>query len=182
MAQAVCTVEDLSTSARNMIDVAIAVTTGRLHLDDPAVVFQRVLDDDATALGYFRHELAHQVAMFLMRMDPSVHAVYKEHELPEAEELGTPSLRLADPVHLVVYSERETAALRSLAHALDSSLVDGLGERCGPIAPGLIDIDIIDQAQARRVNASAGGFRPPPTMLASRWSEGTGNSNETQAL
>jgi hypothetical protein len=183
VAQAIIgTVEDLATSARNMVDGAIAVTTGRLHLDDPDDAFYRVLNNDEIALEYFRHELAHQVAMLLIRMDPRVIAVFKEHELPEAEEFGAPYLRFSDPVHLVVYSHRETAALRCLCNALDGSLVDVLSEYCGRIAPGLLHIDIINQAQARRVSASAGGFRPPPTMLVSRGSEGTGNFDETQAL
>jgi hypothetical protein len=180
--QTVGTVQDLVTSARNMVNVAIAVTTGRLHLDTPEEALQRLLSNDTFALDYFRHELAHQVAMLLLQMDSSVITVYKEHEIPEAEELGTPDLRLTDPVHLVVYSRRETAALRSLTSALDQSLVDVLSSYCGQVAPGLLNIDIIDEAQARRVTASAGGFHPPPTELASRSSEGTGYFDETEAL
>jgi hypothetical protein len=168
MAQTVGIVEDLTQSARNMVDGALAVTTGRLRLEDPEVALGRVVDNEATALEYFRHELAHQIAMLLLRMDSQVITVYKEHELPEAEEFGTPPLRLTDPIRLVVYSERETAALRSLVEALDQSLVDVLSGHCGNVPCGLIDVDIIDQAQARRVNASAGGFRPPPMELVSR--------------
>jgi hypothetical protein len=183
MAQMVGTVEDLSTATRNIVDGAVAVTTGRLHLDSPEEASARILNEDVTALEYFRHELAHQIAMLLLRMDSEVIAVYKEHEIPEAEEFGTPSLRLNDPIHLVVYSQRETAALRSLIEAVDRSLVDVLSERCGSIAPGLIHADIIDDGvQARRVNASAGGFRPPPTKLVSREIEGTGNFDESHAL
>lgn len=161
-------VEDLTRSTRNMVDGAIAVTTGRLHLDHPQDALERILANDLTALEYFRHELAHQVGMLLVRMDSDVATVYMEHELPEAEELGTPALRLTDPVHLVIRADRETAALRSLVRAIDSSIVDVLSEYCGRIAAGLILVDIIDQDQARRINASAGGFRPPATILVSR--------------
>jgi hypothetical protein len=168
MVQATSTIEDLARAAENMVAGAIAVTTGRLHLDDPWEAFERVRADDAPALEYFRHELAHQIAMVLTRMDPSVVEVYMEHELPEAEEFGTPHLRVNDPVHLVVYSERETAALRSLIDAIDRSIVEVLHGRELNVAPGLIRVDIIDQAQARRVNASAGGFRPPPVRLVSQ--------------
>jgi hypothetical protein len=168
MAQAVGVVEDLTLSTRNMVDGALAVTTGRLHLEDPEQAFERVVHNDVTALEYFRHELAHQIAMLLIQMDPQVVTVYKEHELPEAEEFGTPQLRLTDPIRLVVYSERETAALRSLVGALDQSITDVLSEHCGRVASGLIDVDIIDEVRARRVNASAGGFRPPPMELVSR--------------
>jgi hypothetical protein len=176
------TVQDLRASAKNMVDGAIAVTTGRLHLDRPADTLERIINNDSTALEYFRHELAHQIAVLLIQMDPSVGSVYKEHELPEAEELGTPMLNLGDPLFLVVYSRRETAALRSLASALDQSLVDVLSEFSGSIAPGLLHIDIIDEVRARRANARAGGFRPPPTKLVERSSKESGIFNETQAL
>jgi hypothetical protein len=166
--QTTTVVEDLARSVRNMVDGAVAVTTGRLHLDRPEHALERLLSDELTALEYFRHELAHQIGMLLIRMDSGVEAVYKEHELPEAEELGTPSLKLTDPVHLVVRADRETAALRSLVSAIDSSVVDVLSDYCGRIAPGLIHVDIINQAQARRVVGRAGGFRPPPTILVSR--------------
>ncbi|TVR73915.1 MAG: hypothetical protein EA415_06740 [Sphaerobacteraceae bacterium] len=161
-------VEDLSRASRNMLDGAIAVTTGRLHLESPSEALDQILENELSALEYFRHELAHQVGILLVRMDCSVTAVYKEHELPEAEELGTPALELTDPIYLVVRAERETAALRALVEAIDSSLVDALSAHCGRIAPGLIHVDIIDQAQARRVVERAGGFRPPPTILVSR--------------
>ncbi len=161
-------VEDLALSAGNMVDGAIAVSAGRLHLEDPSQALTLLIEHDATALEYFRHELSHQIAMALMRFDGSVQAVYKEHELPEAEEFGTPQLRINDPLYLVVYSERETVALRSLICALDRSLVDALSEHCGQMAPGLINAEIINPAHARRVYASAGGFRPPPVKLVSR--------------
>ncbi len=165
MIQQTAPVEDLTLAATNMVDGAIAVTTGRLHLDNPAEAFMRVRDNDVTALEYFRYELAHQIAMLSSGMDPTINAVYLEHELPEAEELGTPALRVTDPVHLVVYSEHQTAALRSLFEAIDRSLVDVFEQRGINAAPGLITIDIIDQQEARRVSASAGGFRPPPVTL-----------------
>ena len=165
MVQQTAYVEDLSVAAGNMIAGAVAVTTGRLHLDDPAEAFERVRQNDVFALEYFRYELAHQIAMIATRMDPTIQAVYMEHELPEAEELGTPTISVTDPLHLVVYSEHQTAALRSLFEAIDRSLVGVLEARGISTAPGLIRVDIIDQAEARRVSASAGGFRPPPITL-----------------
>jgi hypothetical protein len=182
MIQATSVVEDLAVSARNMVDVAIAVTTGRMHLDDPSDARTMVFGNDAAALQYFRHELAHQVAMLLMRLDSSVVDVSLEHELPEAEEFGTPNLDIADPIRLIVQADRNSAALRSLISAIDTSLVDVLCAECGRIAPGLINVEIIDQAQARRFSSRAGGFRPPPTILVTRTSRGTGHSDETQAL
>jgi hypothetical protein len=162
------TIEDLGRATRNMIVGAIAVTTGRLNLERPDDAMARVEVGDSTAIEYFRYELAHQVGILLVRSDENVIAVYKEHEIPEAEELGSPDTELSDPIDLVVYSERETAALRSLINAIDQSLAEALSERCGKVLSGVISAAIITPHQAKRTFSLANSLRPRPALLISR--------------
>lgn len=176
------TFEELAPAVRNMVDGAIAVATGLLHIDQPDETQRRLAEADRAAIDYFRHELAHQVAMVVLRSDANVSAVYKEHELPEAEELGSPDVSLADPIRLVVYSERETAALRSLLGALDDSLARELSDRGITVPSGLILADVLDPAEVSLAGARSRGFRPPPTLLATREDRGSRATDDAQAL
>lgn len=168
MVQATRVGVDLIPAAENMVDVAVAVATGRLNLQNPDETRALLAGNDRAALEYFRHELAHQLSMLIMRTDTNVLAVYKEHEIPEAEEFGTPALSLADPLYLVVYSERETAALRSLISALDQVLAEVLSDRINTVRSGLIVVETVNPARSRSAIARARSFRPPPMLLVSR--------------
>jgi hypothetical protein len=68
----------------------------------------------------------------------------------------------------VVYSERETAALRSLISAIDQSLAEALSERCGKVLSGVISAAIITPHQAKRTFSLANSLRPRPALLISR--------------
>jgi hypothetical protein len=159
---------DLHYSARQILSAAVAVATGRLNLDDPVIAEEQVCRGNSPAIEYVRHEIARQVAGLILRTDHNVIAVYEEHQLPEAEEMDTPEPGIADPINLVVYSQLETAALRSLIDAIDQAIAEALAERWGNVSPGVISAEIVDEARSKRLHVRANGFRPPPTLLVSR--------------
>jgi hypothetical protein len=163
--------EDLTATARNMVESALAMATGRLASTCPAETLQRVIGGDQAALAYFRHELAHQVAMLLLLSDRYVIAVYLDHDLPEAEDCVPPELRLADPIQLVVRVERETAALSGLVRAVDRALCGVLAHRQGMAGEGLVVATMIQPVEVRRLNARVNGYRPAPALLVSRGGE-----------
>jgi hypothetical protein len=160
--------EDLMLTARSMVESALAVATGRLKAASPSDTRALVERDHHPALEYFRLELAHQIAMLMVLSDQNVVAVYLDHVGPEAEERALPGLRLADPIQLVLYVERETAALSGLVHALDRAI-------CGVVASwrvaeceGLITTSIVQQTDARRLHTRVNGYRPALSLLVSR--------------
>jgi hypothetical protein len=163
--------EDLTATARNMVDSALAVATGRLAATSPAETLERVIGGDQAALAYFRHELAHQVAMLLLLSDRHLIALYLDHDLPEAEDCVPSELRLTDPIQLVVCVERETAALSGLVRAVDRSLCGVLSQWQGTAGEGLVIATMIQPVEVRRLHARVNGFRPPPTLLVSRGGE-----------
>jgi hypothetical protein len=161
-------IEDLTQTARSMVESAVAVATGRLKAESPSEVRALVACDDQPALEYFRHELAHQIAMLVMLADHNVIAVYLEHDLPEAEECAPPDLRLADPIQLVLNVERETAALSGLVRAIDRAI-------CGVVASwrvteceGFITATMVQPSHVHRLRARVNGYRPAPSLLVSR--------------
>ena len=160
--------DDLHYVMQQAVTAAIAVATGRLDLDDPAITTAKVREGHGPAIEYVRHEIARQVAGMLVREDDNVLAVYEEHVLPEAEEMSPPPPSLADPINIVVYSQLETAAMRSMIDGIDRALVEALTEQWGEVSPGIISVEVIDAERSKRLNLRANGFRPHPTLLVAR--------------
>ncbi|MBX6341492.1 MAG: hypothetical protein IRY97_03465, partial [Thermomicrobiaceae bacterium] len=127
----------------------------------------RLRQDDALAVGYFRFEMARQIATLLLRADELVLAVYEEQDVPESEELPAPPVSLRDPLRLYVLVERDTAALRSLIAALDRALAEALAAHFGAPMTSVLDALVVEAREAGRLGPRALGFRPAPALLVS---------------
>jgi hypothetical protein len=159
---------DLVETASRMIDAAVAVTTGRLQRASVQETRQLLLRSDATALTYFRFELARQVAVMLVMMDPQVVAVFEDQDVPEAEEVAPPAPTLADPIRLIVHAEFETVALTALVRAVNDALSRAISDAFLQPPDRLVQTTIVDDRHNRLLRARAFGFRPAPIMLAAR--------------
>jgi hypothetical protein len=160
---------DLEETVRNMVDAAVAVTTGRLHLASPADVRCRLVAGDAAAVSYFRFELARQIAAALLWMDARVVAVYQEQDVPEGEELAPAEPTFGEPLRILVHVEYQTPALRAVLDALNEGLtqvIGGLLSEPHPGHRGHIHATVIDDPDSPLLRSRAYGFRPPPTLLA----------------
>ena len=125
---------DLAESAPNMIEAAVAVTTGRLNLASPLEVRRRIVRGDATAIGYFRFELGRQVAAALLWMDRHVRAVYDEQDVPAGDEVAPEEPTLDQPLRLYVEVDVQTPALGAAVEALSEALSRALDSV--PLASG----------------------------------------------
>jgi hypothetical protein len=159
---------DLTEVAPNMIEAAVAVTTGRLGLDAVVETRRRLVTSDAEAIGYFRHALARQVAAMLLSLDPYVVAVYEDQDVPEAEELAAEPATLFDPLRLFVHVELRTPALESVVRALNEALADAFGRDMARPLHGYVEATIVDERYSRWLRPRAGGYRPAPILLAER--------------
>lgn len=159
---------ETSETAPNMIDAAIAVTAGKMHLASPDHALDALHRDDPIAVSYFRYELARQTAAALLRSDDLVAGVYEEQEVPAGEELAPSPAGLFAPLRLYVLVDYETAALRALIDALDHALCKALCKRFQRSIPSLLDLQIVDRSQAELLRPRAYGFRPSPALVMSR--------------
>lgn len=107
-------------------------------------VTARLAAGDPAAWRQFRRTLAERVAHFLATLDAGIKAVYLYDP-----DLFEPGIRSGEkersiPVHLVVWSRRKTAALLSLAAALDRALTQEAGSQLGLGADEhLLDVQVI---------------------------------------
>lgn len=158
---------DLAALAPRLVEAAVAVTTGRMHLSATSDTRRRLIQGDAVAAGYFRHELARNVAALLLHLDSNVVGVYEEHDLPEAEEMAPEQPACFDPLRLIVCVEVRTPAIDVVIRGLGQALADASSLEA--LIPGgsLLQASIVERRDAR-LRPRALGFRPAPTVLAER--------------
>jgi hypothetical protein len=160
---------DLEETVHNMVDAAVAVTTGRMNLAVPTDVRQRLVAGDSAAVAYFRYELARQIAAALLWMDARVIAVYKEQPVPEGEEVAPPEATFREPLRILVQVEYQTPALHAVLDALNEALGQVLGGLFPDPLPGhqrFIHATVIDDPDSPLLKPRAYGYRPAPTLLA----------------
>lgn len=168
MAEVVNVPAELTETTLQMLRDAVSVSAKRLHLTSPIAAIELLHANDPTAVGYFRYELAHQIAHFLMRYDRHVLGVFEEQDVPIAEGLAPPELSLYDPLRLYVLVEHDTAALHALLTALDHALVQALARRFGHRVAGYLHAIVVDQARANLLRPRAHGYRPRPALVLAR--------------
>lgn len=158
---------DIERMSPKMIDAALAVTAGKLRLSSTAQAFCKLAAGDPAATGYFRYELARQVAGALLMIDRNVLAVYEEQD-PVVEEIGADPPQLFAPLRVLVRVRWETAALRPVLDDINSALSDALRESMGrPRAPFVVATVICDD-DAWVVGSRDRLHRPAPQLLADR--------------
>lgn len=151
-----------------MIEAAVAVTTGRLHLDSPQQARALLLSGDERATGYFRHELGRQIGTALLMTDPQVIGVFEEQDVPASEEESPPVSRLEDPMRLIVLAASYSYATEAFINAICDALRHILGDAVTPQPSNIIQVQIVTDASSDRLQARVRGYRPAPVLLAAR--------------
>ena len=172
---------DLAALAPRLVEAAVAVTTGRMHLSAASDTRRRLVQGDEVAAGYFRHELARNVAALLLHLDSNVVGVYEEHDMPEAEEMAPEQPACFDPLRLIVCVEVRTPAIDVVIRGLGEALADASNLEAMTPSGSLLHASIVERRDAR-LRPRALGFRPAPTMLAERdaSTEDTGTLERSQ--
>jgi hypothetical protein len=154
--------------AANMVEAAVAVTAGKMHLESPRAAAGRLHRDHPVAVAYFRHELARQIASLLLQMSQVVEAVYEEQDVPESEELAPAALSLSQPIRLYVHVSLSTAGVHSLIEGLSAALGSAIAAHLRCSVSTVIDPVVVGQEQIRLLRPRAFGYRPAPLLLAAR--------------
>jgi hypothetical protein len=153
---------DLGEKAQKMVEAAVAVTTGRLHLRSPREALDRLHTDDPAAVAYFRYELARQIAAALLMMDSQVIAVFEDGDVLD----GDPGL--TGPMRLVIQVRHRTAALRMVIGALDQALGQAFAEMVSEPPSNLIEAIVVDSCNSRLLEVRRDGLRLLPRLLTHR--------------
>ena len=137
---------DATRSAQTMLSEAMQFCAQKMGIDSLDVIVDLLRRNDRTVCEYCLYGVAKGVATSLGTMDERVTAVYILDYDATPEDLCFGTLNQGTPlVHLIVWTERKTAALSSLVAALDRALAQAYAELLGGCQIGiLLDVQIID--------------------------------------
>ena len=139
-------------TAESILAEAIGFCAQKIAVSSRATVVDLLRQNDRTACEYFLYGMAKQVAVSLGAMDENVKVVHTFDYDATPQDLcfseGTHNTRL---IHLLVWTQRKTAAFDSLVAALDRALAqvyaDTIGKR-GLVT--LLDVQTVDDADVKQ--------------------------------
>ncbi len=144
---------EMSVAAEGIWAQALSYCAEKMGLEGPQTVTKRMRQGDGVACGYCLYSVAKQVAEAIGALDENVRVVYTFDcdATPEDECLGA-AARGTPLLHLLVWAQRKTAALRALVSALDRALARAYAHVLGEGQPpaSLLDVQVIDDADVGR--------------------------------
>lgn len=141
---------DVASTAEAALTQALEFCAQKMGLDSPQAVVDHLRQDNSTAFGYWHYGLAKQVAKHLGAWDEDVKAVYIYDYDATPEDVCFGEMMPAEPIHLIVWAQRKTAALESLVAVLNRALVQGCADLIGrPRLMRLLDVQVIDDADVK---------------------------------
>ena len=137
---------DLNLTAEHAVAQAIEYCAHKMGLGSASEALRAIQHCDRSACAYCLYALAKQMAESIGTFDETVKAVYTLDYDATPEDLCFGSTAQETPlIHLVVWTERKTAALDSLAAALDRAVVQSYGSVLGmDERASLLDVQLID--------------------------------------
>lgn len=143
-------VSDIVSIAEAVLTQALESLAERMGLDSPQAVADRLRQGDHGAWGDFHYDLAKQVAGQLGALDEDTKAAYvDEYDISPEDVLFGETAR-STVIHLILWVQRKTGALKSLVAALDRALAQSYVDLIGaPRLAHLLEVQMIDDADAR---------------------------------
>jgi len=149
---------DADSIAERIVHEAISFCAEKTNADGTEAALERICKDDRVACDYYVYGLARYVAASLGALDEHAKAAYTlEYEAIADDACFTETEPGAPLVHLIVWSERKTAAFHALVGALDGALTRALATLLGR-APqqSVLDVQVVDdQDVANRTSYGA---------------------------
>ncbi|HSJ53716.1 MAG TPA: hypothetical protein VLC52_08180 [Anaerolineae bacterium] len=165
-------VQDVAHTSRMMLDEAMAYCAQKMRLDGAQSVVERLKAEDGRVCSYCHYSVAKQVAEFLGTMDENIKATYLYDYDATPQDLCLGGGGHGLPIHLLVWAERKTAALKMMVETWDRALAQTYAEMIGghPSAH-VLDVQMVDNADVeKRVGYGAllSSLHFPPVQLWSR--------------
>jgi hypothetical protein len=137
-----------------MLAQALEFSAQKMGLQDTQAVVNRLRQGDADACGYCLYSVARQVADRIGLLDQGVRAAYLLDYDATPEDVCFGRTGAGKPmIHMIIWTERKTAALHSLLAALDRGLVQAYAgllrtsQPDEPAAAAFIDAQVIDDTE-----------------------------------
>lgn len=136
---------DAESTAEVVFTQAMEYCARKLGLAGPQEAMDRLREGDGCAGKYCGYSIAKQVCAALGDLDENVKAGYLCDYDATPEDLCFQEGSDTSPIHLIVWCERKTSALRSLVNAVDRALTTKYAELLGSDRLAhLLDAQIID--------------------------------------
>jgi hypothetical protein len=149
---------DADRMAEGIVHQAISFCAEKTNVGDTEAALDRICKGDRAACDYYTYGLTRYVATSLGALDEYAKAAYTlEYEAIPDDACFTENRPGAPLVHLIIWTERKTAAFHALVETLDDALVRALSARFGR-APqqGVLDVQVVDdQDVANRTSYGA---------------------------
>ena len=137
--------------ADQMVESAVAYGAAKAFHGDTQRTLQALRRGECDVCNYVRYCLARQIGDYLGQMDPLVKAVYLFDTEPI--EFNEAAASPAAGISIIAQVERKTAALSSLAAALEADLSASRRKiGCSKATPAcyFLDVHLVDEADVRQ--------------------------------
>jgi hypothetical protein len=144
-------VKDVAGTAQLVLTQAVEYCAQKMRLDSSQAVIDRLRASNGRACEYCHYSVAKQVAESLGALDDNIKATYIFDYDATPEDLCFGEAGQALPIHLLVWAERKTAALKVLAETWDRALTRSYAEMIGGCRPAhLLDVQVVDSADVEK--------------------------------
>ncbi len=141
---------DADSMAKTALDKALRFCTQKMKLGDLHVAVLLLQQENEATYGYFYYDLAAHIAEYLGTLDGEIKAVYLYDYDATSEDACFGEMVVPPLLHLIVWAQRKTVALNSLAEALDRALVQNYAELIEtPQLAHLLDVQVVDDADVK---------------------------------
>ena len=144
-------VKDVASAAQVVLTQAVEYCAQKMRLDSSQAVIDRLRASNGQACEYCHYSVAKQVAESLGALDDNIKATYIYDYDATPEDLCFGEAGRALPIHLLVWAERKTAALKVLTETWDRALTQGYAEIIdGRQLAHVLDVQMVDDADVEK--------------------------------
>lgn len=144
-------VKAIAGTAQVILSQAMEYCAQKVNLDNPQAVIEHLRGSDGQACGYCHYSVAKQVAESLGALDENIKAAYFYDHNATPEDFCFGEAGQVLPIHLVLWAERKTAALKSLVETWDCALAQRYATLVGGHQPAsLLDVQVVDSADVEK--------------------------------
>ncbi len=115
---------DPASTVESIVNKALKTSAGKMGLRDVKAVIACLKENDPVACSYCHYNVAKELGTVLGSWDKNIRAVYAYgyDDNTSAEECSE-NISLFSLVHMIIWAERKTKALKALIEAIDHALV-----------------------------------------------------------
>lgn len=151
IAQASSAVVEPADMAVSMVTEALRASAARMGLDDTAALISCIRRGDCTALSYYNHSIARQLADVLGSLSKDIRAIYAhDYEGATPEEAAFEDTPPVPSVHMIIWAQRKTRALDALVETMDRAIGQHHRHVLGLIGlEPVLDVKVVDDQDVK---------------------------------